>query len=128
MKIYKLVTLVFVLTALVCTQIVSAVSPMVISVCNTEVYAGETVTIPVTLSNNTGFVSASLYIEYDESVLTLVGINEKLLISGTAHWSNLYLQYLLLRNQAITILELVLLLMVYSIMKEAKLIAHSQQV
>ncbi|MBR2987107.1 MAG: hypothetical protein IKC63_03725 [Clostridia bacterium] len=62
---------------------------------NVNVHLGETITIPIMVKNNTGFVSASLYIEYDSSVLTLIGIKDKELIDGAMHTTNFVSPYIL---------------------------------
>ena len=91
---YAMLMIALIIT-LVCTTVVSAYSTMVISIAETTAYAGETVIVPVTLSDNTGFVSASFYIEYDDSILTLLGVNEKSLINGAAHTTQFTSPYIL---------------------------------
>lgn len=62
---------------------------------NVSAQPGDTITIPVMVKNNAGFVSASLYIEYDSSVLTLIGAKDKGLIGGAMHTTNFVSPYIL---------------------------------
>ncbi len=73
----------------------SAAGTMSITAGDIEVYAGETVTVPVKVSGNAGFVSASLYVEYDDSVMTLTGVNDKALITGASHTTRFASPYIL---------------------------------
>nr|WP_304005417.1 cohesin domain-containing protein [Ruminococcus bromii] len=50
--------------------------------------AGDTVDVTITMSNNPGFVSANLYVKYDESVLTLKKVKDGGLLSGVTHSDN----------------------------------------
>ena len=74
---------------------VSAATVTTFCVNNVSAQPGETITIPVMVKNNTGFVSASLYIEYDSSVLTLIGAKDKGLIDGAMHTTNFVSPYIL---------------------------------
>lgn len=50
--------------------------------------AGDTVDVTITISNNPGFVSANLYVKYDESILTLKKVKDGGLLSGVTHSDN----------------------------------------
>lgn len=50
--------------------------------------AGDTVDVTITMSDNPGFVSANLYVNYDEDVLTLKKVKDGGLLSGVTHSDN----------------------------------------
>lgn len=50
--------------------------PVVLTVANVSAEPGSTVTIPVTISDNTGFAGFTLCIDYNESVMTLTNISK----------------------------------------------------
>ena len=62
----------------------SADSPT-ISLTNITSPAGTTIRVPLMISNNPGIVSASITITYDETVMTLVEIEDAGLLSGAVH-------------------------------------------
>lgn len=69
------------------TYAVSPQSPsIIIDSVNGE--AGNTVDVTITMSNNPGFVSANLYVNYDESILTLKEVKDGGLLSGVTHSDN----------------------------------------
>lgn len=62
----------------------SADSPT-ISLKEIKSTAGTTIRVPLMISNNPGIVSASITITYDETVMTLVEIEDAGLLSGAVH-------------------------------------------
>lgn len=59
-----------------------------LEISNATASAGDTIDIHVILSDNPGFISANLYVKYDESVLTLEKVTDGKLITGVAHSDN----------------------------------------
>lgn len=59
-----------------------------ITVGNAQGKPGDTVDITIKMSDNPGFVSANLYVKYDESVLTLKEVKDGGLLSGVTHSDN----------------------------------------
>ena len=55
--------------------------PVILGVADVSAAPGETVTIPVTISDNTGFAGFTLYIDYNESVMTLTNISKGSLLN-----------------------------------------------
>lgn len=55
--------------------------------------AGGTVQVPIVVSNNPGIASALLTISYDESILTLMEVNDTKIISGGMHSDTLASPY-----------------------------------
>lgn len=49
---------------------------------------GDTVDVAITVSNNPGFVSANLYVNYDTDVLKLTGVKDGGLLPGVTHSDN----------------------------------------
>lgn len=94
-NIKQLIFILAITTMLICTLSVSAAAAMTVSTGDVEAYAGETVTVPVKVSSNVGFVSASIYVEYDDSVLTLTGVQDMSLIDGAAHTTRFTSPYIL---------------------------------
>lgn len=82
-------------TILLCVFSVSATEVTTFSVGDIKAYATETITVPIKISSNVGFVSASLIVEYDDSVFTLTGVNDKSLINGAAHTTRFSSPYIL---------------------------------
>ena len=95
MKKLKIYIVLFLTILLFGMLTVSAAATTKIATGDAEAYAGETVTVPVKISSNAGFVSASIIVEYDDSVLTLTGVNDKALISGAAHTTRFTSPYIL---------------------------------
>ncbi|MBQ7365311.1 MAG: hypothetical protein IJW46_06910 [Clostridia bacterium] len=56
---------------------------------------GETVSIPISLSSNPGFVSMSLSVTYDASALTLISYEDTGVIGGASHSSHFTSPYVL---------------------------------
>jgi len=56
-----------------------------ITVGNASARAGGTISVPVVVSNNPGIVSMTLKVSYDTSVLTLTGVTDTGLLSGSMH-------------------------------------------
>lgn len=52
---------------------------------NATVKVGEKINISINLSDNPGFISANLYVKYDESVLKLQKVSDGNIINGAAH-------------------------------------------
>ena len=94
MKKYMILMLILFLL-LACTLLVSAASAMKCTPSNVTAHTGDMVIIPVNISSNTGFVSASLIVEYDDSVFTLTGVNDRSLINGAAHTTRFSSPYIL---------------------------------
>lgn len=59
-----------------------------LEISNATASAGDTIDIQVKLSDNPGFISANLYVKYDESVLTLEKVTDGKLLTGVAHSDN----------------------------------------
>ena len=55
--------------------------PVILGVADVSAAPGETVTIPVTISDNTGFAGFTLCIDYNESVMTLTNISKGSLLN-----------------------------------------------
>lgn len=86
------------LLILVCLTAVSASPVMRFSAGSVTCAAGDTVTIPVTLTDNAGFVSANLTLTYDSSVLTLVSVEDSGTLEGAVHSDSLTSPYRLAWN------------------------------
>lgn len=94
-NIKQLIFILAISTMLICTLSVSAAAAMTVSTGDVEAYAGEIVTVPVKVSGNAGFVSASIYVEYDASVLSLTAVNDASLIEGASHTTRFSSPYIL---------------------------------
>ena len=57
--------------------------PVILGVADVSAAPGDTVTIPVTISDNTGFAGFTLCIDYDESVMTLTNISKGSLLNSS---------------------------------------------
>ncbi len=68
-----------------CIVPVSAAGTATLSVGIAEGSAGSKVTVPITIEQNSGFVSLSLSVTYDMSALTLVSVHDTCLIDGGYH-------------------------------------------
>ncbi len=70
----------FILILALCMQLVApltlAATPISFTVGSESAKTGETVTIPLSVSNNTGFSGFSFQVVYDSSALTLTGISQ----------------------------------------------------
>ncbi len=95
MKKLKICIVVFMTMLLFGTLTVSASAITKIATSDADVYVGEMVNIPVNISGNTGFVSASIIVEFDDTVLTLTEVNDKSLIDGAAHTTRFTSPYIL---------------------------------
>lgn len=84
MKYLSRIFLTLLFTAL-CITTIEAVGISVVSVGTEQAKAGESVTIPVSIERNIGVESLSLVIEYDESVLTLLSVEDAFLMGGAMH-------------------------------------------
>ena len=60
-----------------------------------KVEPGETISVPISLSSNSGFVSMSLSVTYDTSALTLISYEDTGVIDGAAHSSHFTSPYVL---------------------------------
>ncbi|MBQ8497973.1 MAG: Ig-like domain-containing protein [Clostridia bacterium] len=83
-KLFKI----FILTITVllsCVISVSAASASAISVGEVEGVAGDKVIVPITIDKNSGFVSLTLKVTYDTSVLTLTSVNDTGVLEGEYH-------------------------------------------
>lgn len=95
-KVYKNIIHIFAFAMVFCSLIsmnmficfaVSSKNPSIV-INNARGEAGDTVDVTITMSNNPGFVSANLYVKYDESVLTLKKVKDGGLLSGVTHSDN----------------------------------------
>ncbi len=95
-KVYKNIINIFAFAMIFCSLIsmnmftcfaVSSKKPSII-INSARGEAGDTVDVTITMSNNPGFVSANLYVKYDESVLTLKRVKDGGLLSGVTHSDN----------------------------------------
>ena len=77
------------------TIIVHATESMSLSVGSCDAAPGETVTIPILLNSNTGFVSMSLFVTYDTSALMLISYEDTGVIGGASHSSHFTSPYVL---------------------------------
>lgn len=77
------------------TIIVHATESMSLSVGSCDAAPGETVSIPILLNSNTGFVSMSLSVTYDTSALMLISYGDTGVIGGTSHSSHFTSPYVL---------------------------------
>ena len=68
-----------------CVVPVSAAATSTLSVGVAEGEQGSTVIVPISIDQNGGFVSLSMYITYDTSALTLVSVHDTGLIDGGYH-------------------------------------------
>ena len=57
--------------------------PVILGVADVSAAPGDTVTIPVTISDNTGFAGFTLCIDYNESVMTLTNISKGNLLNNS---------------------------------------------
>lgn len=69
----------------ICMVMVSATTTYSISVSQVEGSAGDIVTVPIVINQNRGFVSLSLTVMYDDSVLTLESVHDTGLLKGSYH-------------------------------------------
>ncbi len=76
-------------------SIVHAAETMSFSVGSCEASPGETVSIPISINHNTGFVSMSLSVTYDTSALTLISYEDTGIIGGASHSSHFTSPYVL---------------------------------
>lgn len=95
-KVYKNIIHIFAFAMVFCSLIsmnmficfaVSSKNPSIV-INSARGEAGDTVDVTITMSNNPGFVSANLYVKYDESVLTLKKVKDGGLLSGVTHSDN----------------------------------------
>ena len=77
------------------TIIVHAADSMSFTVGSCDASPGETVSIPISLSSNSGFVSMSLSVTYDTSALTLISYDDTGVIVGASHSSHFISPYVL---------------------------------
>ncbi|MBO5042589.1 MAG: Ig-like domain-containing protein [Clostridia bacterium] len=67
--------------------VISAASSVSIYAGSVDGQRGETVIVPITINSNSGFVSLSLNINYDESALTLTEVRDQGLLGNEYHKS-----------------------------------------
>ena len=82
----------------VCAQMVIptyAANSISFTVGSFDAAPGETVSIPISLSSNSGFVSMSLSVTYDTSALTLISYDDTGVIAGASHSSHFTSPYVL---------------------------------
>ena len=85
-------TILLVSASIVSIQAASAIS---LSVGSDECAPGEVVTIPISITNNSGFVSMSLSVSYDTSALTLIYCDYTDTISHSIHGANYKSPYIM---------------------------------
>ena len=91
-RIIKLALIIFVIIA--SSVIIYAESVTIISLVSTECYAGDTITLPLVLTHNSGFSNARISVNYDEDVFTLTkAAQDKGIISGAFHSNKLKSPY-----------------------------------
>ncbi len=95
MKIKTIIsTLAALLTMLYLSLNIAAVTPTIITLGSEECYAGETITLPLVITQNSGFVNARISVNYDEDVFTLTkAAQDKGIISGAFHSNKLESPY-----------------------------------
>jgi len=82
------------LTVLYLSLNIAAVTPTIITLGSEECYAGETITLPLVITQNNGFVNARISVNYDEDVFTLTkAAQDKGIISGAFHSDKLKSPY-----------------------------------
>lgn len=95
-KLYKKTGCIFSLVMIVCLLMsfdmlscfaLSSKTPSIV-IGSARGKAGDTVDVTITMSDNPGFVSANLYVNYDEDVLTLKNVKDGGLLSGVTHSDN----------------------------------------
>ena len=64
---------------------ISAVDNFLISIGNSESLAGETVVVPITVVDAPDFFVATIEIEYDENLMTLLSVQDTGLVNGSEH-------------------------------------------
>ena len=69
-------------------SVVNAVSVTSISADAVDGKKGETVIVPINIISNSGLVSLSLNVTYDESVLTLIEVRDQGVLGNEYHKSN----------------------------------------
>lgn len=87
----------FIIMTVICLPL-SAISSPQISAGTADCRPGDTITVPITVSNNAGVISLSLTVEYDTSVFTLVEVNDTGLLPGSMHTTKYVSPYLLTWN------------------------------
>lgn len=96
MKIKKLIAFLLLFCLLFSnTIIVHAANSISFTVGSCDAAPGETVSIPISLSSNSGFVSMSLSVTYDTSALTLISYDDTGVIAGASHSSHFTSPYVL---------------------------------
>lgn len=95
-KLYKNTSCIFSLVMIVCLLMsfdmlscfaLSSKTPSIV-IGSARGKAGDTVDVTITMSDNPGFVSANLYVNYDEDLLTLKNVKDGGLLSGVTHSDN----------------------------------------
>lgn len=95
-KLYKKTSCIFSLVMIVCLLMsfdmlscfaLSSKTPSIV-IGSARGKAGDTVDVTITMSDNPGFVSANLYVNYDEDLLTLKNVKDGGLLSGVTHSDN----------------------------------------
>ena len=95
-KLYKKTSCIFSLVMIVCLLMsfdmlscfaLSSKTPSIV-IGSAREKAGDTVDVTITMSDNPGFVSANLYVNYDEDFLTLKNVKDGGLLSGVTHSDN----------------------------------------
>ena len=83
-----IITIIMLLSCVI--SVSAATTTCTINAGSVEAVAGEQIVVPITISKNSGFVSLSLKVTYDTSVLTLISVNDTGLIKGEQYHSAKY--------------------------------------
>ena len=86
-------TVIFILVCLIVGNFISLsafadVNGGKLEISDSVAKAGDTIDINVKLSDNPGFISANIYVNYDESVLALEKVTDGKILTGAAHSDN----------------------------------------
>ena len=97
MKNSKIVSLLLIVALMFVQMVIPtyAADSMSFTVGSCDASPGETVSIPISLSSNSGFVSMSLSVTYDTSALTLISYDDTGVIAGASHSSHFTSPYVL---------------------------------
>lgn len=84
----------FIMIVSVVSSVSATESPQIIA-SDAEGCSGDTVDITVSLENNPGIVSMTLTVDFDENVLTLIGVSDTSLMPGQMHTTRKVSPYIL---------------------------------
>ena len=98
MKFFKNITAILLMVVVIFAQMIFptyAAETMSFTAGSCDAIPGETVSIPISLKSNSGFVSMSLSVTYDTSALTLISYEDTGVIAGASHSSHFTSPYVL---------------------------------